>query len=366
MSRILQKARHTMLETVQAFRVTMKPFVPFRAMRFSISRVYVNSGLFRTFQPIVPSKYDLSMFSIGEYLGRGNFGEVYLALFKPKQYVCALKRVRKTQMEDVVYGMNLKREIEIMSHMSHPNIVKMLTFFEDDKYFYIVMEYCKRGELYKLLKEKGRFADDEAAKYVKQTTRALIYVHSMKCIHRDLKPENILLDMSGNVKLADFGLSVRTDRKRETKCGTPEYFCPEIVRGKAYDESLDQWGLGILTFEFLAGYAPLNPAEYWPREKNETAMKIKYPVFISLLGRDFIDKLTKEIPECRMKLEECLEHPWIMKYAKNVAYPHGNCESLRIGIFCVDSLLFFFRKNSNIRFKPYKKRYFQPFFEVVK
>ena len=88
-------------------------------------------------------------------------------------------------------------------------------------------------------------------------TDALSYCHSKKVIHRDIKPENLLWDNYGNIKMADFGLSVHAPTSRRTTiCGTLDYLPPEMIDSKTHDEKVDLWSLGVLCYELLVGKPP--------------------------------------------------------------------------------------------------------------
>ncbi len=76
---------------------------------------------------------------------------------------------------------------------------------------------------------------------------ALKYLHSNSIIHRDIKPENLLISL-GNVKMADFGWSIHSDKRRDTLCGTLDYLAPEMVKGSSHDSSIDIWEVGVLTY----------------------------------------------------------------------------------------------------------------------
>lgn len=83
-----------------------------------------------------------------------------------------------------------------------------------------------------------------------------MYLHSQKIVHRDIKPENIMISPTGLAKLCDFGWSTIILQPRLTFCGTLDYASPEIIQHKKYDQSVDVWGVGILTYEMLVGRAP--------------------------------------------------------------------------------------------------------------
>jgi aurora kinase len=87
----------------------------------------------------------------------------------------------------------LRREIEIQSHLRHVNILRLYGYFFDNKRIYLILEFAVQGELYKMLTKATRFDERTAAKYTLQLAQALDYCHSKHVIHRDIKPENLLI-----------------------------------------------------------------------------------------------------------------------------------------------------------------------------
>ena len=88
---------------------------------------------------------------------------------------------------------------------------------------------------------------------------ALEHLHNHNILYRDLKPENILIDEWGSLKITDFGLSKEDfgpDDDAKTICGSPEYFCPEIILNQSYGRTLDFYSLGVLLYELLTGLPP--------------------------------------------------------------------------------------------------------------
>ena len=153
----------------------------------------------------------LSDFLIGRKLGSGQFGHVYLAKLKSTQFICAIKVINKKRLlkESLKCINQVRREIEIQSHLHHPNILSIYNFFWDKKNIYLVIEYACGGELFQILhnEENGRFSEPKAAFYIRQVCNAIEYIHKLHVIHRDIKPENILLS-NEVIKLADFGWSI--------------------------------------------------------------------------------------------------------------------------------------------------------------
>ena len=108
-------------------------------------------------------KWCLNDFEIGKPLGKGKFGNVYLAREKRSKYIVALKVIFKHQVQKANCEHQLRREIEIQSHLRHPNILRLYGYFYDDSRVYMILEYASKGELYHALKAVGKFDDVQAA-----------------------------------------------------------------------------------------------------------------------------------------------------------------------------------------------------------
>lgn len=108
-------------------------------------------------------KWCLNDFEIGKPLGKGKFGNVYLAREKRSKFIVALKVIFKHQVQKAGCEHQLRREIEIQSHLRHPNILRLYGYFYDDTRVYMILEYAPKGELYTLLKNVGRFDNEQAA-----------------------------------------------------------------------------------------------------------------------------------------------------------------------------------------------------------
>ncbi|KAJ1980261.1 spindle assembly checkpoint kinase [Dimargaris verticillata] len=268
-------------------------------------------------------QWSLQDFDIGKPLGRGKFGRVYLAREKSSGYVVALKVLFKSEIKQPNLARQLRREVEIQSHLRHENILRLFGYFHDEKRVYLILEYACRGELYKILKKYGRFSERRASMYVKQMANALLYLHQKHVIHRDIKPENLLVGVNGELKIGDFGWSVHApNSRRKTTCGTLDYLPPEIVEGRDHDEKVDLWSLGVLCFEFLVGFPPFEDlSSERATFKRISRVDLKIPDHISPLAADLIRKLLKHSPSDRLPLEQVLQHPWIVKHSAEPPKP---------------------------------------------
>ncbi|CAB1313440.1 unnamed protein product [Coregonus sp. 'balchen'] len=247
-------------------------------------------------------KFTINDFDIGRPLGKGKFGNVYLARDKKLDFIVALKVLFKSQMEKEGVEHQLRREIEIQSHLRHPNILRFYNYFHDRTRVFLILEYAPRGEMYKELQKCGRFDDQRTATYMEELSDALQYCHERKVIHRDIKPENLLLGLRGELKIADFGWSVHAPSlRRQTMCGTLDYLPPEMIEGKAHDEKVDLWCIGVLCFECL--------------------VDLQFPKVVSDGARDLISKLLRHSPSMRLPLQSVIDHPWVKNNSRRVLPP---------------------------------------------
>lgn len=257
-------------------------------------------------------QFTLADFNIGKKLGSGKFGKVYLAREKKSGLICAIKVLDKSQLVDNGVEHQLRREIEIQSHLRHPGVLRMFGYFHDKEKVYLILEYAAKGELYKILMQKERFEDREAAGYIRQLANTLIHCHKKHVIHRDIKPENILMSHNGTLKLSDFGWSVHApSSRRQTFCGTLDYLPPEMILDQPHDDKVDVWALGILAYEFLCGEPPFQADGKKQTYKRIINLDIHFPSHVTSLARDFVTKLLNIEPEKRMLLADAINHPWL-------------------------------------------------------
>ncbi|EGR33859.1 protein kinase domain protein [Ichthyophthirius multifiliis] len=258
------------------------------------------------------NQWSLDNFQIGKCIGRGRFGNVYMARHKQSNMLVAIKQINKKNLSESCMERQLEQEIKIQMFSNHPNILKMYGFFHDETKVYLILEFACHFDIYKELKKETlkRFTEEKTANYIRQISEGLIYLHSHEIIHRDIKPENIL-NIHGVLKISDFGWSVYTlQEKRMTFCGTLDYVSPEIVQGTDYDQKVDIWSIGILCYELLVGKPPFE-------NKNIAQDFLEFPPFVSELARQFIQLLLVKEPILRISIEKVLNHPWIVKNTKN-------------------------------------------------
>ncbi|KAI1828350.1 serine/threonine-protein kinase [Xylaria intraflava] len=263
----------------------------------------------------------LGLFEIGKPLGKGKFGRVYLAKHRISGYVCALKVLNKEEIIREKAEIHVRREIEVHSNLRHPGILGFYGWFHDSRRIFLILEYAAGGELYKVLQKELRFSERRAAGYIAQVALSLLYLHSKNVMHRDMKPENILIGLHGELKLADFGYSVHAPSdRRDTLCGTLDYLPPEMLQfGKPkYTKAVDQWTLGVLTYEFLTGEAPFEDTTVNTQKRILKRDMKPLPASLSPEARDFVHSLLVLDASKRLSLKGVLNHPWIVKNSRTL------------------------------------------------
>ncbi|XP_050672456.1 aurora kinase B-like [Leptidea sinapis] len=266
-----------------------------------------------------PYKWSPRDFELGVPLGQGKFGRVHVAREKKTGILVAIKALFKSQIQQSRCERQVLREIEIQSHLKHPHILRLLTWFHDEKRIFLVLEFAAGGELYKQITSapNHRLTESVAAKYIYQVADAVEYCHKHHVIHRDIKPENILLALNGDLKLADFGWSVHApSEKRKTMCGTLDYLPPEMIKREVYDVTVDQWCLGILLYEFLVGQPPFESEAQDRTKERILALDLSYPSFVSEGARDLISHLLQTTGKYRLSLDGVKKHYWVQKFYK--------------------------------------------------
>ncbi|NXX87481.1 TSSK1 kinase, partial [Urocolius indicus] len=147
-------------------------------------------------------------YSLGKTLGEGSFGKVKCAYSVQLKHNVAIKIINKTKAAQDFLEKFLPREIQALTRLQHPSIIKTFEIFETSAgKLYIVMELAEKGDLVDYIMSTGAMSEDSARSKFQQLASAIKYCHDMDLAHRDLKCENILLDAHLNVKLADFGFS---------------------------------------------------------------------------------------------------------------------------------------------------------------
>ncbi|KAI3387119.1 hypothetical protein SNEBB_009960 [Seison nebaliae] len=260
-------------------------------------------------------KFTLDDFETGQVLGRGNFARVLLAKCKLNNQLYALKVLPKDRIKTPEMLQRIQREIRTQMKLKHPNIIRMLTSFDNANYLFLVLSYAPNGQLYDLIKSLTTLPVQYISIYTRNIGDALLHCHSKGVIHRDLKPENILLGRHGEALLADFGsITYLEYERRNTFVGTIDYLAPEVIRGEEQTTTVDCWCLGVLMYEMSVGRPP-----FWNKFCQATmdlVQNVRYeiPSTVDADAADIIRQLLIKNPSNRMSLEDILDHNFLRRF----------------------------------------------------
>lgn len=264
-------------------------------------------------------------YEMGRVLGQGTFAKVYYGKNLISNESVAIKVINKDHIKREGLMEQIKREISIMRLVRHPNIVELEEVMATKGKIYFVMEYVKGGELFAKV-AKGKLKEDLARKYFQQLVSAVDFCHSRGVSHRDLKPENLLLDDNKDLKVSDFGLSALpeqlwNDGLLHTRCGTPAYVAPEVLRKKGYDGAkADIWSCGVILFVLLAGYLPFQAENVMKMYRKVFNAEYDFPQWFSTDAKRLISELLVSDPEKRISIPEIMQNPWFQKgFSKPIA-----------------------------------------------
>ncbi|KAJ1911066.1 serine/threonine protein kinase, partial [Mycoemilia scoparia] len=312
---------------------------------------------------------------LGKSLGKGAFAQVKEGINRLTGQRFAIKMIDRNRIsstktnnnnnngggddnkKDKVTS-NFEAETSILLRIRHPNVVQIYGVYQEDDYFYLVLDLAHGGELFDEIIRCQYFDEDQVRVIMLQLLLAIRYLNKRDIVHRDIKPENILLadpppsqntsvssssSKANNnndttkkgkrwyhrIKLADFGLAkIVADRVfMKTVCGTPMYVAPEVLKAKLlgkYDKQVDMWSLGVVLYICLCGFPPFSDEIAPPPLKQQIINGIySFPSpnwdSISDGAKDLVESMLVVDPKLRITVDEALKHPWL----KAVPVPGG-------------------------------------------
>jgi serine/threonine protein kinase len=196
-----------------------------------------------THSGLAPGTVIAQRYQILDVLGEGGMGAVYKANDRELKRTVALKVIRPDLARNPAIVERFKQELRLSHQVTHKNVIRIYDLGEGEGVKFITMEYIEGKDLRSLIREKNRFAPEEAVEVIQQVCQALDAAHSVGVIHRDLKPQNIMQDRSGRILVMDFGLARTLQGEGMTQTGalvgTMEYMSPEQALGKELDQRSD-------------------------------------------------------------------------------------------------------------------------------
>lgn len=196
-------------------------------------------------------------------LGQGGMGAVYKCFDIKLERYAALKILNLNTAHNSNFVERFKREARNQAKLSHPNIVSVYGFVEEKDILGIAIEYIEGDTLESLIRDNGRIEFTYSLELISQILSGIEFAHQQGFIHRDLKPSNIILDLNGNPKIMDFGISKSIDElksitQHNARPGTLLYMSPEQLGGNLITFKSDLYALGITFYEMLTGVHPYN------------------------------------------------------------------------------------------------------------
>ena len=263
------------------------------------------------------SEEQISDYEFEKDIGEGNFGKVKLGVNKKTKEQFAIKIMNKEKIQKITKG--FIPEIEISKKFNHKNVIKVYSILEDETNFYLIMEYCSKGELFDLICKKNRLSKEESALFFYQLINGVEYIHSQGYAHRDLKPENLLLTKNNILKIIDFGLTheYNEDISLKTKCGSPSYAAPEILKGYKYDGfKTDIWSCGIVLYAMLSGFLPFEGETNKILFKNIIKCDLDLNHIIDNDIKDLIKNLLNPEPKQRIDIKDIKKNKFYLEGEK--------------------------------------------------
>ena len=292
--------------------------------------------MFEQPKPQPPSDDDLFVkfdWALGEMIGAGAYGRVFLALNQETGELMAVKQLRLDQRacEDPRLLEALENELDVLRSLNNKHIVRYIGLATEPELLSVFLEYVPGGSISSLLRKFGVFSPKLVRKYTTDILKGLKYLHERRIVHRDIKGGNILVDISGSCKVADFGASSRlADLSQESPSieGTPYWMAPEVIRQEGHGRKVDIWSLGCTVIEMFTGLPPWHEFDSHASAMFHIASSDEPPPLddprIPPVARDFILRCMRRDPAERPTAISLLTHPFI------TGMPYNSPKSLNL------------------------------------
>ncbi len=201
-------------------------------------------------------------YQIQAHMAQGGMSDIYRAFDLVNHHEVVIKIPDPSMIGDPAQFERFQRELEVMTTLNHPAILKGLGSGRYNRIPYLVTQFVDGQSLRKLIETSAPLPPEQAVALIRKIADGMAYCHKNNVIHRDLKPENILITADGQPVIMDFGLALTKGAHRVTysnlsaTMGTPDYMAPEQIEGQRGDQRTDEYALGTILYEMLAGKTP--------------------------------------------------------------------------------------------------------------
>lgn len=253
-------------------------------------------------------------------LRKGSYATVWEGIHKQSEQIIAVKVIERKDLQPKDDEAVLNEVATMQSLAGFKYTVQLVDFYEEDDYFYLVMEYMAGGDVFDRIVKMTTYTEKDARDLTLVLLKAVNSMHKEGIAHRDIKPQNLMLSSkedNASIKVGDFGFArrVHTPSSLTTRVGTPTYVAPEILKNMPHDQRVDLWSIGVVVFVLLVGYPP-----FLEEKQADLFLKIRTGDFsfvkddwlqVSEDAKDLIKGLLKTDPKERWSLEEALRCKWI-------------------------------------------------------
>lgn len=256
---------------------------------------------------------------VGRQIGSGSFSVVWHGRHRVLGTEVAIKEIVMEKLNKKLQD-SLRSEIDILKKINHPTIIRLHDIIEVSGRIYLVLEYCRGGDLSMYIQRHGSVPEATAKYFMQQLAAGLLVLRENNLIHRDLKPQNLLLSTNDDhsvLKIADFGFarSLQPRGLAETLCGSPLYMAPEIMQLQKYDAKADLWSVGAILFQLVTGKTPFSGNNQIQLLQNIVkSNNLRFPPDKSDLSADCLDlcqKLLRRNPVERLTFDEFFNHKFL-------------------------------------------------------
>ena len=257
-------------------------------------------------------------YKIGNKIGDGSFSSVRRIKHRETLEKRAVKTIHKKYINDETERRAVMTEVSLLKIVDHPNIIRLHEFYQDERNYYIITEYCSGGELFERVISQRSLSESHAATYMQHILSVLVYLHDRNIAHRDIKPENLMISNNSNdaiIKLIDFGSAHVCPKGTymTDEVGTPFYTAPEVLRHQ-YNEKCDIWSAGVVLYILLCGFPPFAGNSDREILQKVAIGRLSFPSpewdSISFEAKDLIQQMICMNVSHRVSAREALCHTW--------------------------------------------------------